>query len=536
MKLKIITSVVMLAMVSAVASSMTVKELKAVFAHGPEISSFSGGTIEAVVTSDCYCPNLAVNEQMAYKSVDSGTSGRTVFIQDEDGSNGVKLIFDTEFDNNLHRGDILTLNLAGTHICRLSNPDRLEVGNVRATNVLSIRSGGLIPEKRKTVSSLTDDDIFTFVTLEGVDFIFKDGCYANVDERYAQPCGDIRQTGSNPGGQGDSWGTLLRGSDGKAIMMHVNLLCPWRRNGKPVPQGTGTVGGIIDYCVNPRMGGNVGRYSIRPLDDSYINLKGKSDWKLLSGWLFDGTKGAVLDFELSGSRSGLSKEGVSGDRILNDVGKTSAYLWADNDIKVYLKHEFNSLSAEDRGLISHAAAQFRAKVSDWFNWDEQGKPKSSNAVYVEFSTEKLKVASVITLSFEAYAGNVKDCINWQLYEWCVQCSVNGGTWQTLSETASGDQIFPLRVLCWDNIPFKNKTSKMRHTPYENALGSQPKSFILPEDAIGAKSVVMRIAPASCRVQTLKDRPDQKQLSSKMANPKASSIAAINFGSIRIEYK
>lgn len=82
-----------------------------------------------------------------------------------------------------------------------------------------------------------------------------------------------------------------------------------------------------------RYGGNMGRYSIRPLDESGLGFskKGKSVWKTLSGWCLDGSNGQVLEFEMLGEQTGVWKDGRKGDRLVSDRGRAKSFFWTDSD-------------------------------------------------------------------------------------------------------------------------------------------------------------------------------------------------------------
>lgn len=277
-----------------------VEALRGMCAPGSTLVLEGPLTVSGVVVSDCRSKNMELNPNITYAKVDLSLSDRTAYIQSPDGSAGVRLVFDDASANTLHFADKVTLDLAGCLLEHEVNPDRVTVRHLGSTSVLERSPGGDVPAKEKSVRELTDSDIYTFVTLTGMEMVFKDGCYTDIYEPYGQYVESIHHDYYDVNGRMDGWASLLRNQQGQTIYMLVNTSCPWRRTGKPLVRGTGPVSGIIVHTPMRRYGGNMGRYSIRPLDESGLGFskKGKSVWKTLSGWCLDGSNGQVLEFEM----------------------------------------------------------------------------------------------------------------------------------------------------------------------------------------------------------------------------------------------
>ena len=243
--------------------------------------------------------------------------------------------------------------------------------------------------KERSVATLTDDDLYTFVTLRDAEFVFKEGSYTNIWEPYAQSCGELHHYKYDINNRMDGWASLVRDSEGGAIYMLVNTLCAWRRAGKPLPQGMGPLSGVVVHTPMRRYGGDMGRYSIRPLDEGGIGVSRKrnSPWKRLTGWLLDSSAGASLEFELLGYQN-LGTEGRKGDRVLNDAGSSRGYLWTDCGAFVHVDGDYNALGTQNKGWVGNGAVVFKAPVPDWYKWDNMGRMVGSNAFYIAFSTKK----------------------------------------------------------------------------------------------------------------------------------------------------
>lgn len=299
---------------------------------GKSVLLTAPAVVEGVVVSDYRSPNMELNPNLNYYSVDLEENDRTAYVQAADGSCGIRLRFDEASENRLARYDRVRLDFAGCRLTRTASPDCMTLTGVQALNVVSVTPGTAadVPVKERTVATLTDGDLYTFVTLRDAEFVFKEGSYTNIWEPYAQFCSALHHYKYDINNRMDGWASLVRDSEGGAIYMLVNTLCAWRRTGNPLPQGTGPLSGIVVHTPMRRYGGDMGRYSIRPLDegDIAVSRKRNSPWKRLTGWVLDGSAGASLEFELLGYQN-LGTEGRKGDRVLSDAGASRGYLWTD---------------------------------------------------------------------------------------------------------------------------------------------------------------------------------------------------------------
>ena len=260
--------------------------------------------IKCVAISDKDEKNSEYNPNTAYQVVDTSESDKTGYIEQIDGKYGFRVKFASAEDNVFHKGDELVINLSGTVIYEEEN----ESGTVSYTieglarrNILS-QTSGTIPSKVKTIAELTDDDIYTYTSLSDMEFVFKQGAYTNVNESYVQES-ELNKGNVNIVHIGDSAARLMQDKSGDAIYMQINSLCPWRRTLNPqsagnhgVPQGVGTLHGVVVSNIDKRYGdndGNIGKYSIRPIDESDVAGENAIPWasssarNTLAAWNFD---------------------------------------------------------------------------------------------------------------------------------------------------------------------------------------------------------------------------------------------------------
>lgn len=522
--------------------AQTLNSLRDVCPKGAVAQIIGTLIVEGVVVSDWRSENMEFNRSLTSVRMDMRENLKTAYIQAADGSIGIRLIFDEPSENRLERYDKVVLDLNGCELTRTSLPDAITVRGLRARNFIKVEEGQSsdVILKEKQASELTDDDIYTFVTLKDMDVIFKDGSWANVYEPFVPHSAAIHsQVEYAPSGRMDGWATLLRGGDGKDIYMLVNMLCPWRRNGKGVPSGSGDVSGIIVHSYMPRYGGNMGRYCIRPLDDGDIRISnGKSAWKTYVGWMKPEGSGANLDFEIYGPVGNLFKEGKTGDRIFNDVGNATALFWTDTPSAVHIYSGYNALDPVKKGILGNGAILFKGRTVDWFEWDHEGNVTGSKAFYVSFSTRKLK-AERLQFNFEWSVGTQDGNKCWYFpIDWQVQCSADGGqTWITLQESATGAESFELRSLPWDDRKIKDSGHDfVKKANFDTGLGPQQRSFNLPSDMLGQKEVLVRLSPASDDISRIRVEFHSPSRSGKVQKKDTARETWIRFESVQIDYR
>ena len=221
--------------------------------------------LEGTVISDCSSRNMELNPLLDYNVLDSLASLRTAYLQPEDGP-GFKLVFEEVKDNTLTFGTRVKVNLYDCTLSLEADPDRYVISGLTGANLLET-SQATVPQKIKKISELTDDDIYTFVTLTDTEFSCKKGSYLDVVDHSSYSFMD-------------GWASLLVDDQGSGIYAPVNVNCSWRRTGEGLPQGSGNTSGIIVSDRMPRLG-DVGRYQIRVLDKSGF---AQSQDAVTAGW------------------------------------------------------------------------------------------------------------------------------------------------------------------------------------------------------------------------------------------------------------
>ncbi|WP_139215936.1 DUF5689 domain-containing protein [Parapedobacter composti] len=238
----------------------------------PEIRLWAGERItsdlfiEGYVISDAGNKNMGDNLQTTPTAINYTLNDRTAYIQSVDGRYGFRIETATIQDNVFQRYGKVQLLLKGTTVEMETNPDFYTIKGVTSDKVMSQVQGGPgnLVRKEKYMHELTDDDIFTFVTLKDSEFPVRKGSFTPVNEGYTPLFNAHRIT---------KYPLLMRDIRGNSMYLYTNMHTPYRRDGAVLPYGSGTISGIIVHEKFPRFEyedaanedqyGNIGRYQMR---------------------------------------------------------------------------------------------------------------------------------------------------------------------------------------------------------------------------------------------------------------------------------
>ena len=255
--------------------------------------------IEGYVVSDPAYGNAGPNTPITSMRIDYTGTKRIVYIESLDGRYGFMVEFKAEKDNVLKRYDKVRLNLNGCYFGKEGSsniadkdPIRYYINEITAANILSAESGSesTIPHKEKYFNELTDDDVYTYVTLKDCEFPIKKGPLTPLNEGY---------TGGGVGtiftaNRISQYPLLVRDSHGNSFYTVTNTTCTYRRTGSKLPYGSGNLSGVIVHEPCDRLEwdsakqaqmvaegysldqiynlGNIGRYQVRHQSQSDIAM------------------------------------------------------------------------------------------------------------------------------------------------------------------------------------------------------------------------------------------------------------------------
>lgn len=426
--------------------------------------------MEGYVISDYRSTNMAENPNTAHSTLDRTVSAKTVYISTEDGSCGARVILDNTEDNVLKPGMKVTFSLGGVTLLKKDAPESYTLEGVGTDNLLKVENGFPVAPKVKTISQLTAADIYTYVTLTDVEFINKEGAYTNIREGY-----DFF----------DGWASLLVDAQGSSIFAPVNLDCNWRRTGTGVPQGSGTVTGIIVSEDLLRLG-NPGDYQIRVIDEAGFDMKNPANladfavWKGKSGEKYKITDAVKADVGAATLKTEIAAE---------DISTASA------DQAIRAVANFSGKTRANNGMLNSTALGYQVKLQGWYNFDENDRIASTNGLVMSFSTKDITGKMLAYVSFLAWGNN--GFYRVAPAHWTLEYSVDGGsTYKRVTPSVKAD-VPADYVHLRPGPSAEDYHNGRKYVPsIYMAQGFCDVAYLLPSDMMGQENVLVRFAPSA----------------------------------------
>lgn len=357
---------------------------------------------EGIVISDAGNPNLESALNTAPNASDLTRNDKTAYVQITDGSYGYRLQFEAESDNALARYSFVKISLNGLTLTKEANPTRYTLSGLTAANIVSQTPGKAsdLLVKKKAIGELTDEDVYTFVSLQNVEFTLPDGSYTNVNEGYY--------------GKGDFTSCVPRAlydNDGHSLHMLVNNKVSWRRSGDAMPKGNGTLSGVIVHDLQPRFGytneGFIGRYSVRVLAKEDIVLRAASKRQTLVEWNWE---------------DGVIKKNDN-QTLAPNTGEGA--LWCTDPTAVCaIDNEYNGVSTSAQS----GKRALRVNDSYWWNFEAN----EGYAVALQFST--VGAGENLSLNFTNSQGNAGPELIYGPIYWQIEYSTDGTNFTLLPES------------------------------------------------------------------------------------------------------
>ena len=468
--------------------------------------------IEGIVVSDYRSRNMDENTNISYDVVDSLSALSTAYLMSEDGQYGFRIKFTSHTENVLQQGTRLQLNLNGTVVYKEENPERYTISKVNGANMVGSTAGSLadIPVKNRTIATLTDDDIYTYVSLQNTEFIFKYGTYADVYENYTLKS-PVSRVNSGNNDRMDGWATLLVDADGSSIYAPVNMHCLWRRSGKGVPQGVGATNGIIVHNKLPKVG-DVGKYQIRIIDEKgFAQAKTGSSYEEYCIWNGASKFGNEFkDYGEKNARYAYNKHLTvipSNDILSPGSNLAKGELFLENtvargggDTPLRSADYYCSPVADDRGISSQYYSLCTIMdVKGWYKWNGN-EIVGYNGFRYELNTKDLS-GSGLLFTYDITAGTVSITYSKTFpAHWCVEYSVDGGQNYTLvNDFVSGKAYVHMRSLPWWDATINGTLYK---TCAAAGLGFSQHAVMLPGEVLGLDKLIVRLRPYDNVLTTL----------------------------------
>ena len=468
------------------------------------------------VVSDLASGNVTENVKTASDKTNLDAYKRYLVLEGEDGQYGFLVQTETEADNIYARYDKVSFLLRGATLSYKGDPERFIISGITLSNMVERVTGTAadIPAKRMRIADLTDDDIYTYVTLTDCEFPVRKGALTPFNEGF---------TNASNKGQANKYPRLVRDKDGNSLYLYTNTTCPYRRNGVQLPYGSGDLSGVVvhekyqGYIYGDGGSedeyGTIGRYQIRHMsyddiafdaDESFSNILVEfncvPEQRLSDGkYYFDATTGNGRFYHSTGGKINYP---LSSFNYIGWVGKTSGiapfknHVGCDTSIEQPLGYDFPVDEGwyEDYVNTDGTGKVGRGSNPPWDGWRSQSwwdiNADRPYAWIVSFSTEDIN-AEHLSLQMST-VGGVTGSVGLTPYYWKAQWSETGNMnadadWQDIGEyvvpdgTVSGsyrewqlpackqiDLPMPLEMLGKEEVYIRlMPTSKITNTLYFN---------------------------------------------------------------------
>lgn len=436
--------------------------------------------IEGYVISDAGNMNVADCPNTTATAIDYTMNDKTAYVQSIDGQYGFRILTATVADNIFTRYSKVKLLLKGTSVTMDVDPTRYTISGVTSDMVMTSEAGtdADLVKKEKHMSQLTDDDIYTYVTLKDCEFPVRKGSLTPINEGYSTAFNANRIS---------KYPLLMRDIEGNSMYLMTNTKCPYRRDGSTLPYGSGTVTGVIVHerftrfayedTGNEETYGNIGRYQIRHIAKEDIKLAANFDnsfsalltefryCNLENGVLLPttGTNGkitstvtskeitATSDYSYLGPIGASNKGNINGNGVIKDDGtklSTNA-----------------STNSDGKGAVVNADNSAWTLNCEWWNYEE----KRGEAWILEFST-----AGISTTQLSLQLGVMNWAVTGPRY-WRIEWSTHGdanATWDLI-----GNYSVPEAPVWANTALFQLPGSKTMNFPLPLSMLGQNKVFI-----------------------------------------------------------
>ena len=498
---------------------MTIDQIKDLLDNAGEYSIESHMVLNGIVVNDHSGMNGAENRLVSAESLDLNYAERVVYVQNAEGTEGIKLIFKEKCTDVIARYDWISVDLKGLTLKKDADPDRYSVSNIPLSSIVGTMACDPPLPRAVKLEELSDSDVYTLVSVQEVEIPVRKGSFVPVDIR------DIGVMVSYP--------MVIRSKGGGTSHLMVNVDCPWSRNGKELPRGSGTITGVVvhETCDNFEWDavkenslsaegvntsyitglGRIGKYQIRPIDYTDINLKEEDSFStLMYEWAYCDTLGVNLQSNYENntlyptfphasnpkkhdaSFYCVNKDGAKAMlRHCNDFSHLGPYVYGQNMTD---KSRGNGIvdslgrsafwkrdqGGEKYGVLYSKESSRRWTDDNGAAWLTVGWSKSQYWC-TEFSTSELTAAnSPLNLTFGTM-GSITLGPGAPRY-WAVECSLDGQYW---------DETPVMQYTVPDFVDKANR--RVYQLP-----GTKYITVNLPDNLLGNEKVYVRLRPVSTK--------------------------------------
>lgn len=475
--------------------------------------------LEGYIVSDRASKNVAENPQRTSTSIDYTATDRSVVFESLDGEYGFLLETPGTDDNMFEPYSRVTLLLKGAKLRKLASPDHYVISEVRSSMVAASEEVGLdaIPSKVLRISELKDADIYTRVTLSDCEFPIRKGGLTPLNEGYSSLYKIDRVT---------KFASLVRDREGSSIYLFTNTTCPYRRDGRKIGNGSGTVSGIV-VSEPYESFQDVGRYQLRHQrweDLGFSSAQRDGFSALLCEWRYLRQGNADRSWDATAGKGTMTHTCTTGS--YNSTYNTWCYPCYDQS---YLGPVFSGCTNENGFGVtledgSDYASAYTGSVekgqllasAGWpMAWMKETWVSNSGDFYsweLHFSTKGI-ATDVLSLQISSLNASQegKSPVHWKV-EWATS-NASGAQWKEVGRYSVPD------VVLWSITQ-----------PWQSA-GYKPVDIPLPLEMLDKADVYIRLTPADTAGNT-----PQGYCDTKFVNGTAGSTSkannALNYVAVR----
>jgi len=216
----------------------TIAQVKSMLGEEGALTFDRHYVVKGLTVSDYSEGNGAPIRSVSSDNQDFTLAGRIAYIESAGGEDGLMLEFNDEVNSIVGRYDTLGIDLAGLTLRREDNPVRYSVSDIPLNAIVVAKDGVKRTVKRRSIGQLKDSDLFTEVELTDVEIPIRKGPFAPIHT------GRTAIMTACP--------VVIRDVNGDDMHMMVNITCDWARDGSVMPQGKGTIKGVLvhEACDN----------------------------------------------------------------------------------------------------------------------------------------------------------------------------------------------------------------------------------------------------------------------------------------------
>lgn len=467
--------------------------------------------LKGIAINDWHENNGGEIKTVSIDSPDPTWQERVLYLQNEEGTQGIKLVFEQSCRSVIDRFNEVTVDLYGLDLVLEHSPERYSISNIPLSAIVESASGKSVEPEEKTIAGLSDEDLYTYIKLVDVEIPIRKGCYVPVDIRYI---GSIM-----------TYPMVLHDVDGNQSHMMVNANCTWSRNGKEMPHGKGTVAGVLvhEYCDNFEWDktkeaqlsnaglmtdyisgiGRIGDYQIRPVTQEDIKLEKAiedSFSEILCEWAYCDSLGVNLVKNYD-TKSGVMYPTYT--TLQDTTGLNARFYCADagGKVRIGLCNDFTHLGPYEYGKTITQPENgngiydaYGRPAHHWFDpasvstigviYSDKTNPDKTNGSAwqvagwsvekywcAEFSTKGVQSA----LSVQVGTMGCIDGYGAPRY-WVLECSTDGISWKEVAKYTVPDFSYA--------VPKR----------FFQLPGTKYMSFDLPSDLTNQDKVYVRLRP------------------------------------------